>query len=383
MINLSRRQTLVLAISLLTVVLLTILLAPGSGGMKQFGSTYSRVPQGYGAWYAFMQDRGVSIQRWQKPLDVLFRPNGEEAQRYQMPDGSPIAPTTPITLLRISSGVDSLLPDQNWVERGNVLVLIGVKPLVTDAPFTSDLPWKQGSVRIETSRRYASSQAETILGDQFGAVVWQQRVGKGRVIYAATAYLAANAYQDYSANYELLAQLVTEPGYPIWVDEYLHGYQDPLTQAKNGRVVEDDLISYLSRTPLSLLALQVGLLLLIGVWAQSNRLGTPETLPAVSIDNSEAYIQAMAGILNKANCTEFVLEMIGKAEQLEIQKALGLGKNPLPLETLVKAWQQQTGRSQEELQSVLRTAARHRRISDLELLKWVKDIQTVRRHLPS
>lgn len=382
MMQLSRRQTIGLAIAIAVIVLLTIVMAPGSGGMQQFGSTYSRLPQGYGAWYAFMQKRGVTIERWQKPLAVLLNPAGEEAQRYQNPDGSQVVPKTPVTLLRVSSGIESLSPDLKWVEQGNVLVLIGVKPFVSDAPFRSNIPWANGAVRVETSRRYQASQARPILKDEFGAVVWQNQVGKGRVIFASTAYLAANAYQDYPANYELLAQLVTEPGYPILVDEYLHGYRDAPTQETNGQTAEEDLVSYLSKTPLSLLALQIGLLVLLGVWAQSNRLGKPDPLPVVAIDNSEAYIQATAGILNKAHCTEFVLETIGKAEQLEIQKALGLGATPVSLEALAEAWQQQTGRPQEELQSMLRTAARQRRISDPELLKWVKDIQTIRRHLP-
>ena len=31
------------------------------------GSTYSRAPSGYGAWYADIQRQGIAVKRWQRP----------------------------------------------------------------------------------------------------------------------------------------------------------------------------------------------------------------------------------------------------------------------------------------------------------------------------
>jgi len=383
MMRLSRRQTAILAIALGVIILLTVLTAP-IGSEQQSASTYSRAPDGYGAWYAYMQEKGNPVKRWQQPADALFQPDSEAAN--DSPNGKIVAlPKTPITLLRIDKDIELSAASEAWVKQGNVLVLVGAiaDAFVTQAPFTSDVASPSGIVRIATSRRYRqSSKSAPLLQDSFGTVVRQKTLGKGRLISVITTYLAANAYQEFRANYELLAKLVTEPGYPIWVDEYLHGYKDSSTDAKDGTASEENLLSYLSKTPLSLLAVQAIAFLLLLIWGQNHRLGLPEQVEVPTVDNSEAYIQALAGVLHKAGGSEFVLETLGKAEQLNIQKALGLGTSPLPIDDLIAAWSQQTGQPADPLQTLLRTAARHRRVSEAELSQWLETMHTVRSQLP-
>jgi len=383
MMRLSRRQTAILAIALGVIILLTLLTAP-IGSEQQSASTYSRAPDGYGAWYAYMQEKGNPVKRWQQPADALFQPDSEAANADST-NGKIARPQTPITLLRIDKDIELSAASEAWVKQGNVLVLVGAiaDAFVTQAPFTSDVASPSGIVRIATSRRYRqSSKSAPLLQDSFGTVVWQKTLGKGRLISVITTYLAANAYQEFRANYELLAKLVTEPGYPIWVDEYLHGYKDSSTDAKDGTASEEDLLSYLSKTPLSLLAVQAIAFLLLLIWGQNHRLGLPEQVEVPTVDNSEAYIQALAGVLHKAGGSEFVLETLGKAEQLNIQKALGLGTSPLPIDDLIAAWSQQTGQPADPLQTLLRTAARHRRVSEAELSQWLETMNTVRSQLP-
>ena len=383
MMRLSRRQTAILAIALGVIILLTLLTAP-IGSERQSASTYSRAPDGYGAWYAYMQEKGNPVKRWQQPADALFQPDSEAANADST-NGKIARPQTPITLLRIDKDIELSAASEAWVKQGNVLVLVGAiaDAFVTQAPFTSDVASPSGIVRIATSRRYRqSSKSAPLLQDSFGTVVRQKTLGKGRLISVITTYLAANAYQEFRANYELLAKLVTEPGYPIWVDEYLHGYKDSSTDAKDGTASEEDLLSYLSKTPLSLLAVQAIAFLLLLIWGQNHRLGLPEQVEVPTVDNSEAYIQALAGVLHKAGGSEFVLETLGKAEQLNIQKALGLGTSPLPVDDLIAAWSQQTGQPADPLQTLLRTAARHRRVSEAELSQWLETMHTVRSQLP-
>lgn len=374
--QLNKRQIWIVAIVLLTLVIMTILMAP-SGGSSRItqGSTYGRSPDGYGAWYAFMQERGTPVQRWQKPLKTLLQPSQA---------------TSKLTVLRIGNGIDRLAmssSEQEWVKRGNALVLLGTHTRSTEAPFTSDLPSPQGNIRIETSRRQSNPDGQIRLNDNFGAVVWEQSIGIGKVIYASTPYLAANAYQDFRPNYEFLAKLVTEPNHPIWVDEYMHGYQDDnestSSEANQSRSTPITLLSYLAQTPVLLAIIQAIVFLLVLMWGLNRRLGPATLVTAPTVNNSEAYIQALSGALYKAECSEFVLETVGKAEQLHIQKALGLGNMLLPLETVVAAWVQQTGRPAAELEATLRTAKRQRRVSEAELIRWLNDIQAIRQHLPS
>lgn len=345
------------------ILLLTLIAAPSTSHLNT-GSTYSRAPDGYGAWYAFMQQRGTPIQRWQKPFSDLL-----EEQR-------------PITLLRVNSQLSQQRLDkaeQDWVEKGNTLVILGVQERVTEAPFSTMQRSQAGVVKIDTRRRLQSQNKEKqiYLGDRFGAVVWEQKLGKGRVIFSTTPHLAANVYQDYFDNYTYLSQIVSQRGNSVWVDEYIHGYKDPAVRESEA---ERDWVSYLAQTPLFPALLQGGVVLLVLIWAQNRRFGSPVTLNTPAVDNSEAYIQALAGVLQKAECSEFVLDVVGKEEQLQLQKALGLGQFP-DHQTLVNAWVQQTGRSATELEQLLRLQSQKRRMSDKDLLDWLGKWQTVRRCL--
>lgn len=369
--TLNTRQMGIGVVALLVLLLLSWVAAPQSSQLQQ-GSTYSRAPAGYGAWFAYMEQQQTPLQRWRRPLDELVQ----------------TTEAAPITLLRIQPNISWFgVPNDDWIRRGNVLVLLGIRVPVTDAPFRSTLASPAGGVTVETSRRYApnpqTGQAapviETRLGDTYGAVVWQKRIGQGHVIYAATPYLAANAYQDQPGNFRFLEQLVTEPGHSLWVDEYLHGYRDP---APVGETVADDpawqrLIRYFAATPLAILIMQAVVLLLLLVWGQNCRFGAliPRTEP--KIDNSTAYIQALASVLQKANAWTFVAMTIGRAEQLRLQRALGLGPTPLEFSTVAAAWERQTGRSAAELEALLQPQPR----SESELLTWLRRIQTLRRQL--
>jgi Domain of unknown function (DUF4350) len=405
------------AIATIAIILLTLLAAPTTGKLNS-GSTYSRAPDGYGAWYAFMAKRGTPVKRWQKPFDQF--------------------PTTryPMTLLRVNSslGRTSLYrQEREWVEKGNTLVVLGVRTPVTEALFSTLQASPAGRVKIETGRRQKLSQYERErLSDRFGGIVWQQQLGTGKVIFATTPHLAANAYQEEAGNFEFLASLVsleaeeqasrgageqaiavgagftdnrttktdnlTKPApqdeqfpipnsqfpitnsqfpiqNPVWVDEYIHGYKDKEIIAKeDGK----DWITYLANTPLFPALVQAGVILLVLVLAKNRRLGPAISVAAPSVDNSEAYMKALAGVLQKAESREFVIEVMGKQEQLQLQQALGLGSVLLDTQTIVTAWVQQTGRPATELEQVLQLQSKKRRIGERDLLTWLEQWQKIR-----
>jgi hypothetical protein len=112
--------------------------------------------------------------------------------------------------------------------------------------------------------------------------------------------------------------------------------------------------------------------------AQNRRFGKPVTLDTPAIDNSQAYIQALAGVLQKADSTDFVLEMVGKQEQLQLQQALGLGQIPLENQVLLKAWSEKTGTSAADLDAVLKLPAKKHRISEKDLLSWLRKWRILR-----
>ncbi|NJR60525.1 MAG: DUF4350 domain-containing protein [Cyanobacteria bacterium CRU_2_1] len=344
--TLKNRRIWIGAIAIIALILISLFAAPRSNTLRD-GSTYSRAPNGYGAWYTYMQEQGASIQRWQKPLNSLFQPSENSIEEEAVPidyrpgqkveksallnDGMkrfappmvgvgsvPILkdfghlrgdappknnpkfsnakksssfilhlssfPQSPITVLQIDNGLGWLdLPTPEWIEQGNVFVRLGIQSrdslgrrvLVTEAPFTSVLSSPEGGVKIETSRRLTvppdlEGEFSDLLKDVHGTVVWQETLGQGRLIFAVTSYLAANAYQDEPGNFQFLEQLVNESGYPIWVDEYIHGYKDQEIIAEEA---SGSLVNYLVKTPIAVIAVQVGIMLLVLIWGLNRRLG--------------------------------------------------------------------------------------------------------------
>ncbi|MBD2448711.1 DUF4350 domain-containing protein [Nostoc sp. FACHB-152] len=347
------------AIALGVIIILSLVAAPNT--KIYTGSTYNRSADGYGAWYAFMQQQNIAIQRWQKPLENLK------------------VEKTPITLLRVSSYPREpylLSEEHEFLKKGNTLVILGVKTPVTEATFHSLQQSTFGNVKIATRRRYKIDEKEqqrVSLGDRFGAIVWEEQRDPGKVIFSTTPYLAANAYQDNLSNFQYLASLVKQKGNKLFVDEYIHGYKDADVRESEG---ESDLLSYFAQTPVLPMLMQTLILLLVLIWAKNQRFGKPIALETQVVDNSQAYIQALATVLQKAESSDFVIEMVGKEEQLQLQKALGLGTTPLERQTLLQVWQEKTGTSAVELDAVLKLATRKQRISERELLSWLAKWRT-------
>jgi hypothetical protein len=362
--QLSKRQLIILGGILAIVVLFFSLV--GGGGQVTSGSTYVRTPDGYGAWFQYMERRGYQIDRWRKTSEKLFEQGGEGG-----------------TLLRVQSSlVRRSMVDRNgalkqWVERGNRLVVLGVQENVSAAPFRSDLSHATGAVTIATRRR--GPVKSPLLEDRFGAVVWSQNWGKGSVVMATTPYLAANAYQDRDGNFKFLEQVVTQPQGQIWVDEYLHGYRDASERGK--ALQQNSVLGYLGQTPWAPIAVQGLVFLVLMIWVGNRRFGRAETVLVPEISNSEAYIQALSGALQKSENSAYILDVVGKAELLALQQRLGLNNRVLDPPALVAAWMEQTGQPAEAIERVLKVRDRGQSLSRSALSKWLGEVRSLQEAL--
>jgi hypothetical protein len=372
------RRTLGLGLLGLALLLGMILAVAPATSRLESGSTWHRGPAGYSAWYESLAQQGISIQRWQRPVEDLL----EQLEREPDPMVTLIQnrPTVPDTLLAVLPGfIDQaelpiLLPWMpDWLEAGHRLVVLGAKVPATAAPFSQILTSEVGPVRIDTRRRYGLSAGQNVtLADEYGAVVWRQADGPGEIIWVATPHLAANAYLDQAGNFALLTELVTAEGQRVWVDEYLHGYRDEVAIA--AQVGGDSWLHYLARTPLLILAGQGLVVTLLALLAYNRRLGRRLTRPTPPVDNSQAYITALAGVLHKANSHDFVVQTLGQAERLTLQKALGLGSAPLPVEQLQVAWEQQGNRATSDLAALLQPPTPR---GDSQLRDWLQRLQSL------
>jgi hypothetical protein len=375
-------------LAIVAIVLITVISAMG-GDSRLAGSSYSIAANGYNHWYQMMLDRGVKIHRWQKSFPKL-------AQLPEYAQG--------VTLLQVQPQLEKLLitnQQQEWVSEGNTLVILGVEAPAAEIPFQTDLQSPQGRIRIETTRRFRANinsnkflkdaDRDPILQDRSGSVITQFQLEKGKVIIATTPYIAANAYQDFQPNHDLLAELVTRDRQQILVDEYIHGYTDrkPAIDPITGDVKTDDensdnndTLSYLASTPLIVVFINLLLGILVLAWQQNRRFGKVVIPKLPEVDNSEAYIQALGGVLRQANSSEFVLQNIGKAEQLSWQQKLGLGKERLvESQALITAWENQIKLPTDDLRFVLQLTAEARRTSPAELTIWLTKIREIDRQL--
>jgi Domain of unknown function (DUF4350) len=378
------RQYWQMILTFVVIIVLVTIVSAMSGGEQLKGSSYSLEPQGYGAWYQQMVDKGVAIERWRKPAAKVF-------DKY--PSGT--------TLLQVNSGLEEFSlapPEKKWIENGNTLVVLGADALSNDIEFSQNLASPQGQVKIETTRRFRTTDSSSsyfklptvptsIVSDDHGSVVWKSSIGKGKLVLATTPYLAANAYQDSTANYELLTAL-TGNQQRIVVDEYLHGYREP---RKSGDPLNPDdlqspdreqggLMSYFAKTPFFVAFVNICLVLGILVWQQNRRFGAVIIPQPPQVDNSVAYIQALGGILRQAQSSEFVLQNVGKAEQLKLQQLLGLGNKQLvDRQTLVDAWLVQTKLPAADLPVILQLAPGA--FTEAELQQWLSKLQAMRDQL--
>jgi hypothetical protein len=277
---------------------------------------------------------------------------------------------------------------------------LGVAAPAQDGTFSGMFPSPQGAVKIETKRRLRETipiggllkdiSVRSILSDRSGSVMVEYSIGKGRLILATTPHLAANTYQDIRSNYELLANLVTIDRQQIIVDEYIHGYRDRSKKIAGSNADDDsearmgDILGYLANTPLIIVLLNLTLGIIVVIWQQNQRFGRIIVPKPPQIENSQAYIQALGGVLRQANSSEFVIQNIGRAEQLSWQKKLGLGgERLLDSDTLINAWETRTKLPTEDLRFVLKLTTAARRLSPTELTIWLMKLQTISRQLSS
>ena len=89
------------------------------------------------------------------------------------------------------------------------------------------------------------------------------------------------------------------------------------------------------------------------------------------------YINALAGVLEKANSTDFVVDAIGKDERRKLQVSLGLGNSLVDDKTLIAANPQ--SESSAKLTRLLQIDSKQK-ISNAQLISFIEDWQQINRN---
>jgi len=283
------RRGLVIAIVVALLAVLGAALIGGSrGGLV---STYSPRSQGLLAAYRYLEERGVPVERWQRPAREL--PLREELTLVLA------APwTTPMT----AEDVDHL---ENLVRLGGRIVYLTAPDSVNGPGLLFDLrfgtlpvpgvdepPWSYRAwrdwvrtpvvaratprakelglpPRIAARRGRVSptivAGVERLYRDERGLTrVMRKPIGRGDVLVIDNAGVLSNALLAEPGNLELLEWLAAARGTGRLVfDEFVHGHHDPGARTRQG---VGSIVA---------LALHLGLVYLGIVWALSRRFGRP------------------------------------------------------------------------------------------------------------
>ncbi|MGA1621725.1 MAG: DUF4350 domain-containing protein [Synechocystis sp.] len=292
-----RLRLIALAIAVVMVMGLFILI-PRQPERFQ-GSTYGRSPGDYGAWLAWMATQNTPVQPWQKPSEQLSRLS-QPATLLRV-DPRAILSGSPQTLLGPLSS-----EDYDWVSQGNRIVYLGRWGNLSPAPFTQTVDSEFGPVTFQ-GRRRGTEARNPILSDDYGTIIWRESHGDGEIIWVIPPFLAANAFQDQMAKFQLLQALMESDRHQLWVDEYLHGYKDSETLAAEA---VGTVWHYLRQTPLFPLFVQLLLLCGLAIGWGNRRFGRPHVPFSVPRNNQQTYVQALAQVLEKANCHDFVVQQL-------------------------------------------------------------------------
>lgn len=91
------RRTVILGSVALVLLLGLLLLGAPAISRSDSGSTWHRGPAGYSAWYESLEQQGVTVQRWQRPVTDLLEQVGraeKKPQQKPIPPGSEGTTTT-------------------------------------------------------------------------------------------------------------------------------------------------------------------------------------------------------------------------------------------------------------------------------------------------
>jgi hypothetical protein len=333
------------------------------------------------------------IQRWRRNYSELLEqeaPN-QDLIESQQPQLQYVSLDAPQTMVRVASGgilgVDSVITPglKEWVQKGNTIIQMGWYGRATNAPFQAKLASPVGSVLVETTRRQTVERSSpgALLKDQIGAVAWTESLGKGKIIYVTYPLLAANAHAEEPNNFAFLGRLASQAGGQIWVDEWMHGFRDRKSQnsqnndnANRERDISDVQAYIFRTTPALALLIQAIVITILLIWSKNWRFGPLQVIRSREIANSERYVQALAGVLNQARHSDFVLAELGLRLRQQLASQLGLAADRAPSArlpddaTLAQAWTAQTGQSAQEVLKLLQQADSGRRLSDAELVIW-------------
>ena len=292
----------------------------GAGGPKaEIPSSYSTASGGAKAAYLVLADAGCKMQRWERPLndlppgagrtlilaDPAAAPTREERARLRafLSEGGRLIATGMFagTFLPENESIPDVLGAGTWKK----LHALSPSRITRAAPEILLAPesWWQ-----------PYSTAYPLYGDASRSLVVQYPVGRGEVLWWASATPLTNAGLTESGNLEFLLASIGDSKGPILWDEYVHGYRETLA-------------SSIAHSPVKWLTLQL-LFLGLAVVATFSRRSGPVCKPVTDIRLSPIeFVQTLGGLYERAGSASVAVDISYQRFRYWLTRRLGAGSN--------------------------------------------------------
>jgi hypothetical protein len=346
------------AVVLVVLAIATAMLNPSrQGGRAGYPSSYSTKWDGAKAAYLLLEELGYNVKRWNEPPTAL----GDDAKNQvlilanpmQLPERDEAAALQRFLerggeILATGENAAMLLPDaQLFVESDEVdyvrfpalipsPLTVGAKEISMTAPFA----WRpQGVHQI------------VVYGNNETAAVVTYSVGKGRVIWWGSPSPLTNRGLKESGNLALFLNCVGSGKEILW-DEYFHG-------------ARGDLGSYLAKTPLPWVCVQLGLGLLLIFVTYSRRYGTIRMPGKISRLSPLEFVDTLGSLYGTAHAGSASVRVAYQRFRFQLTRQLGLQTNS-PAAEIAKAAHQALGWEETALLGSLLRAERGSRSIELK-----------------
>ena len=356
-------------------------------------SSYSSQPAGWKAWYLLLRERGLVVDRWQRPP-------------ASWPKDARVVITGP-NYIGMSGGFTvSYWSEQEaedalaWVENGGTLFILtsednALTQALTltpdDSPFVKDnsplVPTQPAAFLVGVHQVIAPDKfrwqstfgsAVPVLGDKKTAVVVLAR-GQGRIIAAASPALADNKHLADGDNARFVAQVVEAYAGAkgrVLFDEFHQGYSD-----------SDSLWSAIGK-PGQFVTYQLVALALLIAYSAGRRFGQARPVPAPPRVSSE-YVTSLADLYRRARAGDAALEGVYLSFWRDLCRAASVPLDSEPADVASRAAAALADGRKDTAARLLaiieacetKIAAGAKGIRDDDLLKLARDMEAMRKEL--
>jgi hypothetical protein len=356
----------------LILAIATSLLTPSRrGGRTGFPSSYSTSWDGAKAAYLLLEDLGYDIRRWDSsPTDLE-----SEADKDVLILASPLQPPTSeeATALRrflegggriVATGdeVTEFLPGGQKFTEMDATIGDAQFPALLPSPLTFGAP--EISMPAPIGWHPARVDQIAVYGNKDTAAVITYSVGKGTVVWWGSPSPLTNRGIREPGNLALLLNSIGGmKGKRILWDEYFHG-------------ARGDFWSYVGKTPLPWVLVQLGVLFAFVLVTYSRRYGTIRMPGKVSRLSPLEFVDTLGDLYTSAHAGSTAVRVALQRLRFQLTRQLGLPANVTVAE-LAHVASTTLGWNESSFLGMLARADRNSRtigVSDEEALEIVQDL---------